>query len=79
VDHPVGVRPPEANGGTDSDFSNLDRLGPDRADRGPCGTVDRPSLDRTGPSSILYVGIYLMKSIDGDTLMIIEYMTFTIC
>jgi hypothetical protein len=33
VDRPVGVQLPEANGGTGSVFSNLDRLRPDRVDR----------------------------------------------
>jgi hypothetical protein len=38
---PVGVRPPGANGGTDSIFSNLDRVGPVRMDRAGSWTVDR--------------------------------------
>jgi hypothetical protein len=51
---PVGVRPPGANGGTGSVFSNFNRLGPNRMDRGPCGSVDRPGLDRTGPDRLQY-------------------------
>jgi hypothetical protein len=50
---------PGANGGTDSVFSNLDRLGLTSVNRGPCVTVnrgpyeivDRPNLNRTGPFS----------------------------
>jgi hypothetical protein len=58
-DRPVGVRPPRANGGTGSGFSNLDRLGPDRADRaGPWTVRDRgPSgfgPDRLGPDRVQY-------------------------
>jgi hypothetical protein len=32
---PVGVRSPEVNGGTDSNFPSLNRLGPPRVDREP--------------------------------------------
>jgi hypothetical protein len=60
-DRPVGVRPPGANGGTGSVFSNLDRLGPDRLDRldrGPWTVRDRgPSgfePDRPGPDRLQY-------------------------
>jgi hypothetical protein len=49
---PVRVRPPGANDGTGSIFSNLDRLGPVRVDRAGSWTVDRPDLDR--PSSNHY-------------------------
>jgi hypothetical protein len=55
---PVGVRPPGANGGTSSVFSNLDRLGSDRVDRGPFGTVNRPGLDRTGPDRTVLNTLY---------------------
>jgi hypothetical protein len=44
----VGVRPPGANGGTDSGFLNLDRLGPDRTDRAGPWTV----RDRAGPWTV---------------------------
>jgi hypothetical protein len=58
VDRPVGVRPPGANGGTGSIFSHLDRLGPDRVDRGPWTVQDRgPSgfePDRSGPYRLQY-------------------------
>jgi hypothetical protein len=37
---PMGVRPPRANGGTGSIFSNLDHLGPDR---------EPWTADRVGP------------------------------
>jgi hypothetical protein len=55
----VGVRPPGANGGTGSVFSNLDRLGPDHLDRaGPWTVRDRgPSgfgPDRSGPDRLQY-------------------------
>jgi hypothetical protein len=59
VDRPVGVRPPGANGGTGSVFSNLDRFGPDRVDcAGPWTVRDRgPSgfgPDRPGPDRLQY-------------------------
>jgi hypothetical protein len=38
---PMGVRPPGANGGTGSVFSNLDRLGPAHVDRVGPWTVNR--------------------------------------
>jgi hypothetical protein len=49
--HPVGVRPPVANGGMNSIFSNLDRLGPDRVDRAGPWTVDcgPPEFEPAGP------------------------------
>jgi hypothetical protein len=50
----VGVRPPGANGGTGSVFSNLDRLGPARVDRAGPWTVDRSGLDRTGPDRTVF-------------------------
>jgi hypothetical protein len=58
-----GPAPPGANSGTCSVFSNLDGLGPARVDRAgpwtvrnrePYGTVDRPSLDRTGPDRTVF-------------------------
>jgi hypothetical protein len=52
VDRPVGVRPPGANNGTCSIFSNLDRLRPTHVDRGPSRTVNCPDLNRTGPDRL---------------------------
>jgi hypothetical protein len=55
---PIGVRPPGGNGGTDSIFSSLDRLGPSRLDRAGPWTRPARTVCKTLDTSILSVRCY---------------------